>query len=116
MEGRKTYPKPKGYILNTIYDVIEQQKGSIIMLDTKHGRIRYQVSKYGYARELVYIVSGSEADRSAVSLRVLGERKDKAKDIRREFAILDAMLEEGSTVKLKLYDDSTLIRGISLTR
>ena len=104
MEGKKTYTKPKGYILNTIYDVIELQKGNIIMTDTKHGRVHYQVSMYGYEWELLYIVSGNEADRSEVSLRVMGERKDKAREIRREFAILDAMLEGGAAVTLSLYD------------
>jgi len=105
MEGRKSYPKSKRYILNTIYDVIELQKGNIIMTDSKHGRIHYQVSMYGYVWELLYIVSGSEAEQSDVSLRVIGERKDKAKEIRREFAILDAMLEGGATVNLNLSDE-----------
>ena len=104
MIGRKTYTKTKGYILNTIYDVIELQNGNIIMSDTKHGRVHYQVSMYGYVWELLYIVSGGGADRSEVSLRVIGERKDKAKEIRREFAILDAMLEGGATVNLNISD------------
>jgi len=102
MEGKKSYPKPKAYILNTIYDVIELQNGQLIMTDTKRGRVHYQVSMYGYVWELLYIVSDNEAERSEVSLRVIGERKDKAKEIRREFALLDAMLEGGEVVDLNL--------------
>ena len=109
MEGRKTYPKSKGYILNTIYDVIELQKGNIIMTDTKHGRVHYQISMYGYVWELLYIVSESDVELSEVSLRVIGERKDKAKEIRREFAILDAMLEGGANVNLHQYDEQDLV-------
>ena len=105
MEGKKTYPKSKGYILNTIYDVIELQNGQIIMTDTNHGRVHYKVSMYGYVWEMLYMVSCKGTDRSEVSLRVIGERKDKAKEIRREFAILDAMLEGGATVNLELNDE-----------
>jgi len=105
MIGRKTYPKSKRYILNTIYDVIELQKGQLLVTDTKHGRVHYQVSMYGYVWELLYIVSERDVERSEVSLRVIGERKDKAKEIRREFAILDAMLEGGANVNLDQYDE-----------
>ena len=99
MEGRKTYPKSKGYILNTIYDVIELQNGQIIMTDSKHGRVHYQVSMYGYVWEMLYIVSDKGTSRSEVSLRVIGERKDKVKEIRREFTLLDAMLSGGTDVE-----------------
>ena len=98
------YPQSKVYILNTIYDVIELQKGQIIMCDTKYGGVHYQVSMYGYIWELLYIVSDNGTEQRKVSLRVIGERKDKAKEIRREFALLDAMLDGGAVVGLDMHD------------
>ena len=100
MEGKKKYPRTKGYILNTIYDIVELQNGRIILSDTRHGRVHYQVSMYGYEWELLYIVTDSGKDRSDVSLRVIGERKDKEREIRREFALLDSMLDGGAAVKM----------------
>jgi len=108
MEGKKKYPRTKGYILNTIYDIIELQNGRIIMSDTRHGRIHYQVSMYGYEWELLYIVTDIGKDRSDVSLRVVGERKDKEKEIRREFALLDSMLDGGAAVKMVRQGDDSL--------
>ena len=107
MEGKKTYPRVKEYILNTIYDVIELQNGHIIMIDTRHGRVHYEVSMYGYVWELLYMVTDKETDLSEVSLRVIGERKDKEKEIRREFALLDSMLEGGAAVT---FEDSDGLR------
>jgi len=99
MVGKKTYPKSKGYILNTLYDIIELQKGLIIMSDTKHGRVHYQVSMYGYEWELLYMIEEKETGAGEVSLRIIGERKDKKKEIRRELTLLDAMLSGGTDVE-----------------
>jgi len=100
MEGIKTYQKPKKFILDTIYDIIELQNGDIILSDTNLGRVQYQVTMYGYRWELLYIISEKNTEKSTVKLRVIGERKDKEKEIRREFALLDAMLEGGAEVDM----------------
>jgi len=100
MEGKKAYQKSKKLILNTIYDIIELQNGDIILSDANLGRVQYQVSMYGYQWEFLYIINEKDAGKSTVTLRVIGERKDKAKEIRREFALLDAMLEGGAEVHL----------------
>jgi len=106
MVGKKTYLKSKEYILNTLYDVIELQKGKTIMSDTKHGRVHYQVSMYGYEWELLYMIADKVADVSEVSLRIIGERKDRKREIRREFALLDAMLAGGADVEFSGADET----------
>ena len=100
MEGKKSYKLPKGYIFSTIYDIIELQNGELILSDTRHGRIHYQVAMYGYVWELLYVVTDIGISKTDVTLRIIGERKDNAKEIRREFALLDSMLEGGAVVQL----------------
>ena len=99
MEGKKTYSKTKSYIFNTVYDIIELQKGDLILSDTRLGRLQYQITQYGYIWELMYLINEKGANKSEVTLSVIGERKDKAKEISREFALLDSMLEGSSSVK-----------------
>jgi len=100
MEGKKTYLKSKRTILNTIYDIIELQNGDIILSDVNLGRVHYEVTMYGYQWEFLFIITEKSVEKCDVSLRVLGERKDKAKEIRREFALLESMLEGGVEVQL----------------
>jgi len=100
MEGNKTYSQPKGFILDTIYDIIELQNGKLILSDAIHGRVHYHVSMYGYTWELMYTVAGMGKNRSNVTLSVCGERQDLKKEVRRHFALLDSLLEGGASVKL----------------
>ena len=100
MEGKKTYPKPKGYIFSTVYDMIELQRGEIILSDTRLGRLQYQCTMYDYIWELIFVITQIGSSKSEVSIRVVGERNDKAKEIQRQFALLDAMMEGDSNVKI----------------
>ena len=100
MEGRKTYAHDKGYILNTIYDIIELQKGDLILSDARHGKVYYKLGMYGYAWELIYTITERDRFSSDVSLRIIGDRQDKAREIRRELALLDSMLSGGAEVQL----------------
>lgn len=103
MEGIKSYQKPKGYVLDTIYDIIELQNGRLILSDAKLGRVQYRVAMYGYFWELLYTVAETGRNRCDVTLRIIGDRHDKAREIRREFALLESMLGEG--VKVKISDN-----------
>ena len=111
MEGIKTYSKSKKIILDNIYDIIELQNGEIILSDAKLGRVQYQVTMYDYKWEFLYIVSENKPGISTVSLRVIGERKDRVREIRREFALLDSMLEGGADVNLS--DPDNISKGAS---
>ena len=100
MQGIKTFARNKGDIINAIYDIIELQKGELILSDSKRGKVHFQVTMYGYVWELLYSTADMGIGKCDVSLRVVGERQDKAREIRREFALLDMMLEGGADVKL----------------
>ena len=100
MEGNKTYSLPKGIILDTIYDIIELQNGKLILSDAIHGRIHYHISMYGNTWELMYTVSSMGKNRSNVTLSVCGERRDLKREVLRQFALLDSLLEGGASVKL----------------
>ena len=100
MEGNKTYSLPKGFVLDTIYDIIELQNGKLILSDAIHGRIHYHISMYGNTWELMYTVVGMDKNKSNVTISVCGERQDKEKELRRQFALLDSFLEGVASIKL----------------
>ena len=100
MKGSKTYYREKAEIISVIFDIIELQKGEFILSDTRRGIVHFQVTMYGYVWELLYCISDTINGLCEVSLRVIGERKDKAKEIRREIALLDTMLCGGAEVQL----------------
>jgi len=101
MEAGKTYGKSKDYIINTIYDIIELQNGEIILTDVVHGRVHYHLTMYGYVWELLYTVTSLGEQESEVTLKVSGERRDKEKELRRGFALLDSMIEGGAEVTIR---------------
>ena len=86
--------------MNTIYDIVELQNGSLLFSDVKHGRVNYKVSMYDYTWELLYTITESGLNKSDVTLRIIGDRQDKAKEIRREFSLLDSMLSGGVEVQM----------------
>jgi len=106
MESTKTYNRSKEYIICTLYDIIELQKGSLILSDAARGIVYYKVSMYGYVWELMYTVTelqgqtrrnsppgpGPPKGKSNVTLRIIGERRENEKEMHREFALLEAML------------------------
>ena len=109
MERTKTYPRSKEFIVNTLYDIIELQKGSLILSDFVRGIVYYKLSMYGYEWELMYTVTetaksghasrgGSAksiqpADQSSVTLRIIGERRENEKEMRRALNLLESMLD-----------------------
>ena len=99
-KGQKAYGHPKGYVLNVVHDIVELQNGRLMISDAIHGRILYRVTMYGYEWELLYTIRESGANTCLVTIELSGERRDKAKEIRREFALLDSMLDGGSDVEV----------------
>ena len=118
MESTRIFPRSKEYIINTLYDIIELQNGSLILSDVVRGIVYYRVSMYGYGWELMYTVAerqmqsrrgesagipaqsmrgepaGSSAGKAlcSVTLRIIGERRENEKEMHRAFALLEAML------------------------
>ena len=104
MDGIKTYNKSKSEILNTIYDIIELQNGKMMFGDSIYGKILYQLSMYGYVWQLLYSITELGSARCEVRLTITGERHDKEKELRREFALLDSMLDGGSDIRTEMHD------------
>ena len=100
MEGKKVFPKDKRYIINTIYDIIELQDGDLMLSDVTHGKVYYKLAMYGYEWELIYTITTISEIKSNVTLRLIGDRQDKEQEIRREFALLEAMLGGGAEVEI----------------
>jgi len=106
MERSTTYPRTKEFIINTLYDIIELQKGKLLLSDAARGIVYYRISMYGYEWELMYTIteiqgqtgrnaSGScdpNKSQSSVTLRIIGEQRENEKEMRRAFALLEAML------------------------
>jgi len=100
MEGIKTFTRSKGDIINAIFDIIELQNGELILSDSRRGKIHFQLTMYGYIWELLYAIKDIGIDKCDVSLRVIGERQDKVREIRREFALLETILNGGVNVTI----------------
>jgi len=106
MENTTIYPRTKEYIINTLYDIIELQNGKLILSDAVRGIVYYKVSMYGYEWELMYTVTeiqgqtrwsapdgpGSREGKSSVTIRIIGERRENEKEMRRALALLESML------------------------
>lgn len=100
MRGNKKYSHPKRYVLDTIHDIVELQNGQLMISDAVHGRILYRVSMYGRKWELLYTVVSLDKAKCSVTIEIDGERRDKEMEIRREFALLDVMLDGGPQVEI----------------
>jgi len=99
-KGKKSYSHPKGYILDVVHDIVELQNGRLMISDAVHGRVLYRVAMYGFEWELLYTIIESEAKTCRVTIEVNGDRRDKVKEVRREFALLDSMLGGGMDVEI----------------
>jgi len=100
MNGRKSYSYPKGYILDTIHDIVELQHGRLKMSDAVHGRILYRIEMYGNEWILLYTVTENGKSNCYVTIEVCGECGEKDWELRREFALLDSMLCGGSDFEI----------------
>jgi len=106
MERTKAYPRSKEFIMGTLYDIVELQKGKLLLSDAARGIVYYKLSMYGYEWELMYTISeiqdkvilgaisgpGPPWEQSGVTLRIIGERRENEKEMRRAFALLESML------------------------
>jgi hypothetical protein len=93
MEGTEVYSQPKSSLLNAINDIIELQKGKVVHSDTPNGQIWFLVRMYSQKWEFRFTVSEIGANRSTVHLEINGNATDKDALIRREFALLDSLMQ-----------------------
>ena len=108
MESTRIFPRSKDYIINTLYDIIELQKGALILSDTARGVVYYRVSMYGYEWEYMYTIGDMRNhegqthntrqapphhEQCSATLRISGDRRETEREIRRAFALLESMLD-----------------------
>jgi len=100
VHGKKSYSQSKRDIFVILYDVIELQKGEMIVSDTRSGKLLYSLTMYDYVWELLYDIAEIDTGKCEISIQVTGERFNKKAEILRQFALLDSMLNGGADVKL----------------
>ena len=84
--------QPMGMVLNTILDIVELQKGKLMLSDTPHGKIHFLVKMYAFKWELRFQVTDLGYNRCCVEIGVEGDRQNRSRCLSREFALLDSML------------------------
>ena len=103
MNGKKIYSFRKSEIFNTLYDIIEMQKGEMIFCDTREGKMLYQLTMYDCVWELLYNITEVSPEMCEVVIRASGERKNVKREILRQFSLLDSMLY-GECVSVEFSD------------
>ena len=56
---------------------------------------------YGFKWDVRFIVEDIGKNRSSVTVEIIGERRDKKKEIRSMFALLDSMLLVGAEIEFE---------------
>ena len=90
--GNKVYLQPRDYVIATIHDIKEWQKGKGTFADIPNGQINFLVRLYNAKWEYQFTVTDVGRNRCRVEIRVGGNIPDKEVKIFREFALLDSML------------------------
>jgi len=99
MEGKKIYLQPRGTVINTILDIVELLRGKSFACDTPNGKINTQLSLYGYRWEVRFFVQDFGCNQCNVTIGIDGQRRDKKREIRSMFALLDSMLLTEAEIK-----------------
>ena len=99
MEGKKSYLQPRGVVLDTVHDIVEFLRGKPTVSDTPNGKVSTGLTMYGYKWDVRFTVVDIGNNRSSVTIEVDGERRDKKKEIRSMFALLDSMLLVGAEIE-----------------
>ena len=92
MEGRKAYLQPMDMVVLAIYDLIEMQKGRLLAGDSATGSICFQISIYDTVWEYHVLVTDIGHNRCGVTVKLVGDERDKVRLIEHVFALLDYVL------------------------
>jgi hypothetical protein len=92
MEGKKIYLQSAGTLIDVINDIAELQRAKFTFSDTPNGVIHFRVAMYGFKYELCFEVTDIGENRCQVLIETDANEVNREKWIRREFALLDAML------------------------
>jgi len=94
MKGNKVYQQPMGTVLDVINDIVELQNARLTFSDTPHGKINFIVKMYANRWEHRFTVTDAGKNQCRVKIDIGQETKSCENQIRREFALLDSMLNE----------------------
>ena len=107
MGAGKIYLQPMEMVYNAVLDLMELQNGKQIINDPVSGKLSYMIKMYGFTWELRFALLGMEHNRCGVNLEIteaenVGDNEQGYGEsmIRREYALLDAMLLFGSPPKV----------------
>ena len=112
MAYRKVYLQPDKMVYNALLDIMELQKGVENINDYMHGKLHFTITMYGYAWAVMFAINKIGYSRCAVTLEIAGaDEAYKEEDnqfrndmMRREFALLDAMLLMGEPNEIVFSD------------
>jgi len=108
LASKRAYLQPKEMICNALADVMELQKGEELLSDPIFGKLHFRIEMYGSKWEFRFSVLEIDWNRCGVTLDVEvyedeGDGDDDVEAlryvnnmIRREYALLDAMLLIGT--------------------
>ena len=100
MIGDRVYFQPWDYVIATIHDVKELQKGKGTFDDIPNGIINFTVSMYRIKYEYQFTVTDIGRNRCRVKIAVAGDVMNKEDKILREYALLDSMLAASTQIEL----------------
>ena len=100
MTGSKTYLQPRDMVLGAIHDLAELQKAKTLLCDGPNGMIHLLVTMYTAEREYRFTVEEVYGNRSVVTIHLIGEETDKRRLVDNEFALLDYVLLDRTSIEL----------------
>ena len=101
MQGKKAYLQPRGTVLNTIHDIVELLRGKPTVSDTSNGKVCTRLTMYGYKWDILFTVTDIGKNCCSVAIEIEGERRDKRREIRSVFSLLDSMLLIGAEIEFE---------------
>jgi hypothetical protein len=100
LEGNKIYQHSRGQIIQVINDMAELQKARFCFCNTPKGKINFLVRMYHNKWEHRFTVKETGLNQSSVKIEINQENRGSEDQIKREFALLDSMLNDDEQIEL----------------
>ena len=103
--GRKIYLQPGGIVFNGICDLLDAQNGKEILRDSRANTLHFTVRMFERTWALRVTAAAIDESRCEVALEVANEEREMRElagyVLRRELALLDAMLLIGTPLEVR---------------
>ena len=100
MEGRKVFLHSLLTVKGAVNDLIEMQKGVVLLSDTKNGRVHFTVPSGASRHELRFTIVDIGHNRSCVTISTSNETGGGDALIDRTFILLDALLRAENEIEV----------------